>query len=178
MVSSPSAHLQNFCWHSTKRQSYLLDSQAWYWTHVVGNDDLGSACSCLGNQGIWLRGTQVHSETLQRGNSSYKFHLPWSTLGTRHLKAYILDYCWKVMECVVLRKWRKGLEEKLCCKLAHCQPGHKKFHFKPSHLLNDYFQGYKSFSIKKILVRETQKHTWSPIKTMYILANNPQYHIC
>ena len=136
------------------------------------------ACSCLGNQGIWWRGTQVHNETLQRGNSSCKSPLPWSTLRTGHLKASFHDYCWKVMECVVVRKWRKGLEKKLCCKLVHYQLGHKKFHFKPSHLRNDYFQGYKSFGIKKILVRETQKRTRSPSKTMYVLANNPQYHFC
>lgn len=94
MVSTLVAHLQNFCWHSTKRQFYLLDGQAWYWTHVVGNDDMVCTCSCLDNQGIWLRGRQVHSETLQKGNSSCKSHLPWCTVDTKHLKASFLDNCW------------------------------------------------------------------------------------
>lgn len=94
MVSTLVAHLQNFCWHSTKRQFYLLDGQAWYWTHVVCNDDMVCTCSCLDNQGIHLRGRQVHSETLQKGNSSCKSHLPWCTLGIKHLKASFPDHCW------------------------------------------------------------------------------------
>ena len=114
-------------------------------------------CSCLGNQGIWLRDRQVRSETLQKGITSCKSHLPWSTLGTKHLKASFLDYCWKIMECVE-RWWRKGLEKEIL--QAHCQSGHKQFHLKPSHLHNHYLLGYRSLSKKKVLVRENSKtHT-------------------
>ena len=99
MVSILPTPLQNCCLHSTGRQCYLPDVQAWHYTHDVCCVDMVCTCSCLGNQDIHVKGRLVHNETWQRRNPVYKFHQPWKTLDTTRLLASFLVCCCKI------KKW-------------------------------------------------------------------------
>ena len=104
MVSILPTLLQNCCLHSTGRQRYLADVQAWHYTHDVCCVGMVCTCSCLGNQDTLVKGRLVHSGTWQRRNPVYKFHQPWKTLHTTHLLAsFLACYCkitkWLIWFC-------------------------------------------------------------------------------